>query len=359
VKWSTVNRWRFIVVLLALAFTVLAPMTFELFTIINLTTAIGLALVALSLGLVWGYGGILCFGQTAFFGIGAYAYTLAAVNFGGATWAVLVAVMVAAAFAAALGYFIFYGRVSDVYLAVITLTVTLILFNVIRRTSGPEYKIGKALLGGFNGIGSPPLNFPWNTSKFLFPEDVFYVGMVLLILAYVFCSWLVQTQFGRVCISIRENELRAELIGYDVRLYKLLIFTIAAGIAALGGVIYVNGTTRVTPEVFSLYNSALAIIWVIVGGRGTLIGPVLGAFALFYLTASLGTQTMFNNNLVLGLILVIFVLFVPRGIVPSVINLVDRNRERKFDRQRELRLRHRRRRNGRETVTPIESSHDG
>jgi len=341
VKWSTVNRWRFFVVLLALAFTVLAPMIFELFTIINLTTAIGLALVALSLGLVWGYGGILCFGQTAFFGIGAYAYTLAAVNFGGATWAVLVAVMVAATFAAALGYFIFYGRVSDVYLAVITLTVTLILFNVIRRTSGPEYKIGKALLGGFNGIGSPPLNVPWDTSKLLFPE------------------WLVQTQFGRVCISIRENELRAELIGYDVRLYKLLIFTIAAGIAGLGGVIYVNGTTRVTPEVFSLYNSALAIIWVIVGGRGTLIGPILGAFALFYLTASLGTQTMFNNNLVLGLILVIFVLFVPRGIVPSVINLLDRNRERKFDRQRELRLRHRRRRNGRETAAPVEGSHDG
>lgn len=358
-KTNATNRWRFFIVLLGLAFTALAPIVFELFTIINLTTAIGLALVALSLGLVWGYGGILCFGQTAFFGIGAYAYSLAAVNFGGATWAVLVAVLVAATFAAALGYFIFYGRVSDVYLAVITLTVTLILFNVIRRTSGPEYKIGKALLGGFNGVGSPPLNVPWNSSKLLFPEDVFYVGMIFLILAYIFCCWLVQTQFGRVCVAIRENELRAELIGYDVRLYKLLIFSIAAGIAALGGVIYVNGTTRVTPEVFSLYNSALAIIWVIVGGRGTLVGPILGAFALFYLTASLGTQTIFNNNLVLGVILVIFVLFVPRGIVPSVIELSDRNRERKFDRQRELRLRQRKRRTVREVETQTESRHNG
>lgn len=346
-RFTALNRWRLFVVLVAIAFTLFAPQVFELFTIINLTTAIGLALVALSLGLVWGYGGILCFGQTAFFGIGAYAYSIAAVNFGGATWAVLVAIAVAASFAAALGYFIFYGRVSDVYLAVITLTVTLILFNVIRRTSGPEYKIGKSLLGGFNGIGSAPLNVPWNPSKLLFPEDVFYVGMVLLILAYIFCCWLVQTQFGRVSVAIRENELRAELIGYDVRLYKLLLFTIAAGIAGLGGVIYVNGTTRVTPEVFSLYNSALTIIWVIVGGRGTLIGPILGAFALFYLTSSLGTQTIVNNNLVLGLILVLFVLFVPRGIVPSVIALWQRHRDGKFDRQRELRLRQRGRRRNR------------
>lgn len=344
---KSLNRWRAAIVVLALAFTVFAPQIFELFTIINLTTAIGLALVALSLGLVWGYGGILCFGQTAFFGIGAYAYSIAAVNFGGATWAVLVAVAVAATFAAALGYFIFYGRVSDVYLAVITLTVTLILFNVIRRTSGPEYKIGKSLLGGFNGIGSAPLNVPWDTSRLLFPEDVFYVGMVVLIIAYIFCCWLVQTHFGRVSVAIRENELRAELIGYDVRLYKLLLFTIAAAIAGLGGVIYVNGTTRVTPEVFSLYNSALTIIWVIVGGRGTLIGPILGAFALFYLTASLGTQIVFNNNLVLGLILVLFVLFVPRGIVPSVILMWEKSRHRKFDRQRELRLRQRGGRRGR------------
>ena len=104
------------------------PQFFELFTIINLTTVLALAILALSLGLVWGYGGILCFGQTTFFGIGAYAYTIAAINFGGTTGAILVAILVAAAFAAVLGYFIFYGRVSDVYLAVITLTVSLIFY---------------------------------------------------------------------------------------------------------------------------------------------------------------------------------------------------------------------------------------
>ena len=349
--WSRENRWRAGIALAGLLFAVLAPHLLQLFAIINLTTVIALAILALSLGLIWGYGGILCFGQTAFFGIGAYAYTIAAINFGGSTWAILVAMLVAAAFAALLGYFMFYGRVSDVYMAVITLTVTLILYSLLRRTSGPEYKIGKALLGGFNGVTSPPLNVPWNPSAILFPEHVFYVGMAALILGYVFCAWLVQTHFGRVSVAIRENELRAELIGYDIRFYKLALFTVGGAIAGIGGVIFCNGVGRVSPDVFSLYNSALAIIWVIVGGRGTLIGPVLGAFALFYLTSFLGTQGTLNNNLVLGIILILFVLLVPRGIVPTLIGWWDRGRSRRTVQRRELRLRRRRGRVG-ETEEP-------
>ena len=139
---------------LAILFTLIAPSIFQFFTIITLTQVIGLSILALSLALVWGFGGILCFGQSAFFGIGAYAYSVAAVNIGGSTGSIFIAILAAAVFAAILGYFVFYGKVSDVYLAVITLTVSLILYSLMRRTSGPEYKIGKALLGGFNGTGS-------------------------------------------------------------------------------------------------------------------------------------------------------------------------------------------------------------
>ena len=335
-------RGAWFVAVLGVLFMLLAPPALELFTIINLTTAIALAMLALSLALVWGYGGILCFGQTAFFGLGAYAYTIAAINFGGTTWAILAAVLVAAAFAAALGWFVFYGRVSDVYLAVITLTVSLVLYSLIRRTSGPEYRIGESLLGGFNGITSKPFNLPWDTSALLFPEQVFYVAFGALIVAYLFSAWLVHTRFGRICVAIRENELRAELIGYDVRLYRLGIFTVGAGIAGLAGVLFCNGVGRVTPDVFNLYNAALTIIWVIVGGRGTLIGPVLGAFGLFYLTAALGTQTTFNNNLVLGAILVVFVLGVPKGVVPTVADWTATQRGRRQLRARERRMRLRR-----------------
>jgi ABC-type branched-subunit amino acid transport system permease subunit len=310
-------RSTLVYAVLGIIFMLGAPHVLELFTIINLTTVIGLAILALSLALIWGFGGILCFGQVAFFGLGGYAYTIAAINFGGSTWAILLAVAVACAFAALLGYFIFYGRVSDVYLGVITLTVTLILFSLMRRTSGPEFKIGNALLGGFNGVTSPPINLPWDAKALLSPEHVFYVAMAALIICFVFAGWLVTTHFGRVCVAIRENELRAELLGYDTRAYKLGIFTIGAGIAAVGGVIFCNGVGRITPDVFGLYNAALTIIWVIVGGRGTLIGPVFATFALFYLTASLG-QTQLNNNLVLGIILIVFVLLVPKGIAPTV-----------------------------------------
>ena len=271
--------------ILAVIFTLIAPSIFEFFTIITLTQVIGLAILALSLALVWGFGGILCFGQSAFFGLGAYAYSIAAVNIGGSSGAIIIAMLVAAAFAAVLGYFVFYGKVSDVYLAVITLTVSLILYSLIRRTSGPEYKIGNALLGGFNGTGSPPLNVPGNPTQMLFPLQTFYVAMGFLILSYVFTGWLVTTKFGRVCISISENETRTELLGYDTRLYKLGIFTIGAAVAGLGGVFFCIGVSRVTPDVFSLSQSALAIIWVIVGGRGTLIGPIFATFILYYLTA--------------------------------------------------------------------------
>lgn len=325
------------------------PLTLDLYSVISLTTAVSLAILALSLGLIWGFGGILCFGQTVFFGIGGYAYAIAALNLGGSAVAIIVAVLVAAAAAVFLGYFMFYGRLSDVYLAVITLTVTLILYSVIRRTSGPEYKIGIAKIGGFNGINVPPINYPWDVNKFLYPEDFFYVAMVALLVTYFFCVWLTKTHFGRVSESIRENEVRTELLGYDVRIYKLCMFTIGGAIAGLAGTMFANSIGRITPDVFNLYNAALTIIWVIIGGRGTLIGPVLGALIFFYITSLLGQQNVVNINLFLGLVLIIFVLVVPKGIVPSLVQIWVRRRSRRLTAHSARRMRRR----GRSRVTEV------
>ncbi|MEM1384127.1 MAG: branched-chain amino acid ABC transporter permease [Pseudomonadota bacterium] len=339
---------------LSIAFMFGAPEVLQLFTIINLTTAIALALLALSLGLIWGHGGILCFGQTAFFGLGAYTYAVWAQNFGETTGAVVAAIAVGAAFAAALGYFIFYGRVSDVYLGAITLVVTLVFFNLMRRTSGPEYKIGDALLGGFNGTAAPPLALPWDSSSMLFPNQVFYVAMAALILSYFGCVWLTRTHFGRVCAAIRENETRAELLGYDARAYKLGLFAIGGGLAGLAGVLIANGVGRVTPDLFNLGYAAQAIIWVIVGGRGTLIGPILAAFGLFYLTAWLGQQGTLDLNMVLGIVLILFVLLLPRGVVPGVMTLATSRLGRGRDLRSVRRGDRRRRRSARPTMEPAE-----
>ena len=148
-----------LVAVIGVAFMVLTPRLAELDTVLDLTVYMIMAVLALSLALIWGYGGILCFGQSAFFGLGAYTYAIAMFNIGESTVPLLLAIALPAAFAALLGYFMFYGRISDVYLGVITLTVTLILFNSINTTAGPEFHIGSPRLGGINGIpGRPPLN---------------------------------------------------------------------------------------------------------------------------------------------------------------------------------------------------------
>ena len=192
----------------------LLPDALELFALINATVFVSLAVLALSLGLVWGFGGILCFGQTTFFGLGAYAYAVAAINFGDTTWAVPLALTVPTLAAAALGYLMFFGRISDVYMGVITLTVTLILFAFTNSTAGDQWTIGIAALGGFNGIpGTPPLNLPLQPDAPLTPQQVFVVAVVCLTACYAIAKLLLLSRFGRVAVAIRENELRAELFG--------------------------------------------------------------------------------------------------------------------------------------------------
>ena len=142
--------------IVAAATILLFPQVFELFTVINATIYASMGILTLSLALVWGYCGIISFGQTAFFGLGGYTYAVAAINFGDSTPAILLALLVPTLFAGLLGYFIFWGRVTDVYLAVIMLTVTLILYHLFNATAGDAYHIGRAALGGFNGIRGLP-----------------------------------------------------------------------------------------------------------------------------------------------------------------------------------------------------------
>jgi branched-subunit amino acid ABC-type transport system permease component len=125
----------------------LFPQVFELFTVINATIYASMGILTLSLALIWGYCGIISFGQTAFFGLGGYTYAVAAINFGDSTWAIVLGLLIPTLFAALLGYFMFWGRVTDVYLGVITLTVSLILYKLFNATAGDAYHIGKAALG--------------------------------------------------------------------------------------------------------------------------------------------------------------------------------------------------------------------
>ncbi|MBS0448936.1 MAG: branched-chain amino acid ABC transporter permease [Proteobacteria bacterium] len=301
------------------------PSVIDDYTLIQVTIYIVMSVLAVSLGYIWGYGGILCFGQAAFFGLGAYTYAIAVVNIGDSTVPFLLSIVVPALFAAILGYVIFYGRLSDVYMGVITLTVTLILFNLVNSTAGPEWRIGKAPLGGFNGIPAiPPLNWPGDTDAAIAPRGMFELSLGVLIAVYAGLRALIASRIGRVIVAIKENEQRALLLGYDARAYKLFAFTLGGAIAGLAGCLFANWGAFTSPTIFGLAQSAQIIIWVIVGGLGTLIGPVVGCILIQWLTTQIGTQQTFNANLVLGAILVVFVLLVPRGLVPSLGDLLGR-----------------------------------
>ena len=306
---------------------IVLPRVVELFTLVELAVFCILAILALSLAFVWGFGGILSFGQSAFFGLGGYAYALAIANIGESTVPILLGILVPMLFAVLLGYFMFYGRISDVYLAVITLTVSLIFYHLINSTSGPDYMIGKARLGGHNGIpGIPPINLPGDPAAQLDIAVVFQVSLATLLLVYFGLRALLASQFGRVLVAIRENELRAELLGYDARRYKLFAFTIGAGIAGLAGVLFATWGSFIGPSVFSIGFSAQIIIWIIIGGLGTLGGAVLGTVLIQYLTTWLGESKIADANLVLGVVFIVFVLLVPNGLVPTARKLMSARR---------------------------------
>lgn len=295
------------------------PSIMDDFALLQMTIYIIMSLLAVSLAFVWGFGGILCFGQAAFFGLGAYVYAVAVMNIGDSTVPLLLSVLVPGLFAALLGYVIFFGRLSDVYMGVITLTVTLILFNLVNSTAGPEWRIGTAPLGGFNGIPAiPSLNAPGNADEVITPRGLYNLSFALLLLVYAGLRALISSTVGRVIVASKENEQRVLLMGYDARLYKLLTFTTGGAIAGLAGCLFANWGAFTSPTIFGLAQSAQVIIWVIVGGLGTLVGPIVGCIAIQWMTAQIGTQQSFNSNLALGAILLVFVLLVPQGIVPGL-----------------------------------------
>ena len=314
--WQSVGRIHWGWFLLACAALVLLPLVSETNTP---TLLLIWALFALSLGMMWGYAGLLSFGHSAYFGLGAYTYAVAVINIGESTTSLLLAMVIPAIAAAVLGAMMFYGRISDVYMGVITLVVTLILFQFMSATAGDAYVLGAARLGGFNGIpGFQTLNLPGHPEISLFGLPTYYICAAALVLCYLLCRWILARSFGRVLVGIRENEARCELLGYNVPACKTAIFTISAAMAGLAGCLFANWAEIVTPRVFSLVQAAEVLIWVIVGGLGTLIGPILGAVELGYVKLLLGEQTVIDNSLILGALLIVVVLAIPRGVVPAL-----------------------------------------
>lgn len=279
--------------------------------------------MALGLCVMWGYAGILSFGQTAFFGLAGYAYSVITINFGDSSgltlMALLVSLGVTAMFAGFVGYFMFYGGVTDVFVAIITLATTLVFETFLAQTAGPEWSIGKARLNGFNGMtGMPQLAIRWLGSEVrLDGRLLFFVLLVAVTVVYLGLRILVNSRFGRALVAIRENPLRAAMLGFNVRAHQLVAFVIGSTLAGLSGVMYVAWGQYITPSSMGLYSAVLPVIWVAVGGRKDLTAALIGTLVVLYLSQALAIYGSQYALVLLGAILLAVVMLAPDGFVVS------------------------------------------
>ncbi len=287
--------------------------------------------MAIGLCLVWGYGGSLSFGQTAFFGISGYTYGVLTIDFGSAygftLLALVLALILSALVAALLGYFLYFGRVSGVFLGIVTLAVSLVLERFMAQTAGPQWHIGEARLNGFNGMnGVPPITLPWfGEDIVLMPGTGFYLFVLSLLLAvYLAFRIIVNSRFGNVLVAIRENPERAEMLGYDIRKYQLAAFVIGGILAGLSGVLYTSWGQYITPSSMSLTAAALPVIWVAVGGRSDISATVVGTFIVL---AVFQTLTIYGSQyalVIMGALLLLNVLTTPEGLFLRCFDLINR-----------------------------------
>ncbi|GAB4229457.1 MAG: branched-chain amino acid ABC transporter ATP-binding protein/permease [Elainellaceae cyanobacterium] len=306
---------QFLPAIVALVLLALLPAFVDLFTLVNSTYYLTCGLLALSLSFVWGVGGIFSFGQTVFYGMAGYTYGVIGLNIPGAFGTLLGlvgGVVVAIALSAILGYFMFYGQVGSLYIAIITLASTLILYNLMGSTSGDQYRIGEAALGGFNGMQRVPTLLDLDVNL------TYYLVLIASVAALGGLTWLLRQRFGRVFSAVRVNESRTELLGYDIRGVKLAGFVISGAIAGLAGVLFTSWGNTINPTVFDLGQGTLIAIWVMVGGRSKLWGAFLGAVVIQSLSNYLGTFAQGATPIVLGIVLILLVLLLPEGIAPAL-----------------------------------------
>jgi urea transport system permease protein len=292
------------------------PYVLDPFRLSIMEKALAFAIFALSLDLIWGIAGILSFGHAAFFGLGAYSLGLIArhVAIPGVSYIGLgAAVILPAVLAAALGYFTFSGRVSGAYFALITLAVSLILSQVATTWI--------SVTGGDNGLYPVPhltLGMP-PAVAFAIDTDprIYYFGLALLVAALFLGRSLVRSAFGQALLATQSNESRAECLGYDTAALKLAIFTISGGMAGLAGATYASIVGFVNPGLLGLLMSTQVIVWVALGGRGTLLGGVAGALVVAFLSDYLSGTFVQVWQLILGACLLLVVLFRPQGLLGS------------------------------------------
>jgi urea transport system permease protein len=303
--------------------------------IIFLGKCMAFAIVAIGLDLIWGYTGILSLGHGLYFALGGYAMAMSLkmratggqitefMHTGGLSelpliWkpflsmplSIILLVAVPAALAYLIGYFIFKNRVKGVYFSIISQALTWAGYSIfIAMSPYTNGNVGiteiKSILGGIRGAA--------NQGNLLI---LFYSALAIMTLAYALSVFLVNRKFGKLLIAIRDGENRTYFSGYRVSRYKTFIYVLSASFAGIAGAVFVNFNGSITPSQMSIMFSINMVIWVAIGGRGTIIGAVIGAFLV-----NLGEYNLSSGAMVeiwpylIGSVFCVTILFFKGGIM--------------------------------------------
>ncbi|WP_428024622.1 urea ABC transporter permease subunit UrtC [Arcobacter sp.] len=308
------------------------------FTVTILGKYLAFALLALALDLVWGYLGVLSLGHGAFFALGGYGLAMYLMRqigdrgvygnpelpdfmvfmnlkelpwfwygFDNPLFTFIMIMLVPAILAFVFGWFAFKSRVTGVYLSIITQAMTYALMLAFFRND-----MG---FGGNNGLTDFKDILGFDLSADSTRVGLLIITFLALTLGYLICRFIINSRLGRVVISIRDAESRVRFLGYKVEQYKLFIFVVSAILAGIAGALYVPQVGIINPGVFSPLFSIELVIWVAIGGRGTLYGAIIGAiivnFASTYFTSALPEVWLYA----LGGLFVLVTLYLPQGVV--------------------------------------------
>lgn len=331
------KRWLIISAIVLVIFTIF-PFVAGTFQTNLMAKLLLFGTLGVSLDLIWGFTGILSFAHGVFFTLGGYAMayylklnlSATANNYGGTlpdfmVWnglkelpwfiaplqyfpvAVIATVVIPAGFAYAIGSFIFRSKVSGVYITVITLAISSALTTF--------FVSQQAYTGGTNGIT--------DVSKLILfgvvvpPIGIYFIILIFASLVMAGSWWLTQSNFGLILRSIKENENRISYLGYDVASFKIFIWTLSAGVAGIAGGLFVPLNNFISPVYLGVAFGTQVVIWVAVGGRGTLFGPIVAAILLGQIQNSVDRITQ-DWQLIVGVILMLVVLFLPDGLMSLI-----------------------------------------
>ena len=322
-----------IVIAIALILILLLPWVLTDFRLSLLGRFLALSIAALGIDLIWGYTGLLSMGHGVFFALGGYLLAMylklqipqdAAnrlpefMNLYGVTelpdfwqpfhdfnFTILAILFIPTIIGGLLGYLVFRNRIRGVYFSILTQAATVVFFNFFNGQ--------QKLFNGTNGLTDFKTILGADISTYQF---TFYIlTIIALVIAYALCRWLTSGRFGNLLVAIRDDENRLRFSGYNPTGFKVVVFAVSAALAAIGGAFYTIQTGRVSPQLMDIGFSIEMVIWVAAGGRGTLVGAILGTLLVNFAKSLLSEQFPEVWLFFQGALFLIVVTVLPDGVV--------------------------------------------